>query len=222
MRDTDSSPLLPKRFLQALTVLLLAQAALFYSASRGEKVHSISPLQYFPVDVHGWRVVRDTPLEPEVQDVLHADDALNRSYVDGKSGALAYLFVAYFKSQRTGQTPHSPKNCLPGAGWEPLATGYINVRVAGEPQPITINRYVVERGNEKSAVLYWYQSPRRVVANEFAAKFWLVADSIRYHRSDTSLVRTVVPVQENDLPRAIQTGVGFAQSIYPALRQYGI
>ena len=219
MRDIKGSSR-HNRFLQALAVVLLVQAALFYSASRGEKVPSISPLQYFPSNIGGWVTVRDTLLEPEVQEVLKADDTLNRSYQDQATGAIAYLFVAYFKSQRTGQAPHSPKNCLPGSGWQPVSTGYATVNVAGLPQPITINRYVVEHGSDKSAVLYWYQSPRRVIANEFAAKFWLVADSIRYHRSDTSLVRIVVPVRENQLAEATQTGIAFAQNIFPVLRGY--
>jgi EpsI family protein len=220
MHGTDTSSLLHKRFLYAVTLVLLVQAALFYSASRSEKIRPISPLQYFPMDVPGWKTIRDMPIEPEVQEVLRADDTLNRLYVNATSSAQAYLFVAYFRSQRAGQTPHSPKNCLPGSGWEALTTGYVTVPVAGEPQPVTINRYVVERGNEKSVVLYWYQSHQRVIANEFAAKFWLVADSIRYHRSDTSLVRVVVPISENDRAKAMRTGVSFVQSMYPLLRQY--
>ena len=219
MPDTKGSPN-HNRFLQALTIVLLVQAALFYSASRGEKIPVILPLQNFPRTLAGWVTIRDTVLEPEVQEVLKADDTLNRSYQDSATGAVAYLFVAYFKSQRTGQAPHSPKNCLPGSGWQPVATGYATMNVPGLAQPITINRYVVEHGNDKSAVLYWYQSPRRVVANEFAAKFWLVADSIRYHRSDTSLVRVVVPVRENQLAEATQTGISFAQNIFPVLRGY--
>ncbi len=219
MPDPKGSPT-HNRFLQALTVVLLVQAALFYSASRGEKIPTILPLQDFPRNVGGWVTVRDTQLEPEVQEVLKADDTLNRSYQNTASGVVAYLFVAYFKSQRTGQAPHSPKNCLPGSGWQPVATGYATMSVPGLAQPITINRYVVEHGNDKSAVLYWYQSPRRVVANEFAAKFWLVADSIRYHRSDTSLVRVVVPVRENQLAEATQTGISFARNVFPVLRGY--
>jgi EpsI family protein len=208
------------RFLRALTVVLLVEAALFYSASRGEKSPSIPPLQYFPLTVADWKTVRENPLEPEVQEVLRADDSLNRSYQNSATGAPAFFFIAYFKSQRSGQTPHSPKNCLPGSGWQQVSAGYMDIPVASQAQPITINRYVVEHGNEKSVVLYWYQSPQRVVANEFGAKFWLVADSIRYHRSDTSLVRVMVPVQNNNMAAATATGISFVQSIYLPLRQF--
>lgn len=220
MRAPNGFDLIHNRYLRAFTVVLLVQAALFYSASRGEKIPSIAPLRYFPLDAQAWKTLRETPIQPEVEEVLRADDTLNRSYRNQETGAEAYLFIAYFKTQRAGQAPHSPKNCLPGSGWEPVATGYATVRVAGEPRPIQINRYIVQHGNDRSAVLYWYQSRDRVVANEFAAKFWLVADSLRYHRSDTSLVRVVVPVREDDLDSAIRTGLSFVESIFPQLRQY--
>jgi EpsI family protein len=109
---------------------------------------------------------------------------------------------------------------LPGSGWEPEATGVVDVAVAGQPEPIRINRFVVSHGGEKSVVLYWYQSQRRVIASEFSAKFWLVMDSIRYHRSDTALVRVTVPVSNNDQGAATRIGVSFVQTVFPVLKNY--
>jgi EpsI family protein len=165
-------------------------------------------------------MIQDIPIEPEILDQLKADDTLNRNYADANSRVGVNLFVAYFKTQRTGQSPHSPKNCLPGSGWEPAATGFLDVPVSGEPQPIKINRYVVSRGEEKSVVLYWYQSQRRVIASEFSAKFWLVMDSIRYHRSDTALVRVTVPVWQNGESGATDLGIAFVQTMFPVLKTY--
>ncbi len=219
MRGTEAG-LFRNRYLQVLALVLLLQVGLFYSASRGEKVPSVLSLYYFPLDIQNWKTQRDMPVEPEVQEILKADDTLNRLYQNTETGEGVYLFVAFFKSQRTGQTPHSPRNCLPGSGWEPVKTGYVPVSIPGRAQPIQINRYVVQRGNDQSLVLYWYQSRNRVVANEFAAKFWLVADSIRYHRSDTSLVRVLVPMRGNDLDAATRTGTAFVASVFPLLRQY--
>jgi len=128
----------------------------------------------------------------------------------------ANLFIAYFKTQRQGQSPHSPKNCLPGSGYQPSESGRIDVPVAGGS--ININRYVVSRGEDESVVMYWYQSQGRVIADEFAAKFYLIADSIRHHRSDTSLVRVVVPVTEHmTREKASQTAIDFVQAAYPAV-----
>jgi EpsI family protein len=158
-------------------------------------------------------------VEPETLAVLKADDTLTRWYVNPANGG-ANLFVAYFKTQRTGQSPHSPKNCLPGAGWTPSSTGLLDVPIPATGETIRINRYVVSKGDSKSVVLYWYQTQSRVIADEFAAKFYLVSDSIKHHRSDTALVRVVVPVIGDHEQQAIDQGEAFVQSVYPVLRSY--
>ena len=93
----------------------------------------------------------------------------------------------------------------------------MSVSVPGEAVPIVINKYVVQHGDERSVTLYWYQSHRRIIANEFSAKFWLVADSVRYHRSDTALVRISVPVREDDVDGATATGVDLIRAVFPEL-----
>jgi EpsI family protein len=201
-------------------LVLVVQATLFYTASRGERVPAGRPLDLFPAQLGSWQEVQNYPVEQEIRDQLKADDLLNRLYGDSESHTAVGLFVAYFKTQRTGQSPHSPKNCLPGSGWEPEATGFLDVAVEGQPEPIRINRYVVSHGDEKSVVLYWYQSRRRVIASEFSAKFWLVMDSIRYHRSDTALVRVTIPVVDNGQDAAARAGVSFVRILFPVLQGY--
>jgi EpsI family protein len=94
------------------------------------------------------------------------------------------------------------------------------VVVPGRTEPVRINRYLTARGDEKSVTLYWYQSHDRVIAGEFTAKFWLIADSIRYHRSDTSLVKIVVPVRDGDAAAATQTAIDFVKAMFsPLARQ---
>lgn len=208
------------KYVGSLTLALAVQTTLFYAASRGEGVPASQPLDLFPAQLGNWREVQNYPVEQEIRDQLKADDLLNRLYGDSESRVAATLFVAYFKTQRTGQAPHSPKNCLPATGWEPEATGFLDVAVEGQPEPIRINRFVVSHGAEKSVVLYWYQSQRRVIASEFSAKFWLVMDSIRYHRSDTALVRVTVPVANNDPDGATRIGVSFVRKVFPVLKSY--
>jgi EpsI family protein len=209
---------LGNRHAGVLSLVLAAQALVLYTAVSGaENVPVIPPLSEFPSTVGPWRTLQDVPIEKEVQDVLQADDTLNREYVDS-TGYPASLFIGYFKSQRTGQSPHSPQNCLPGSGWEPLRTGFINISVVGRSKPVHANYYVVSHGNDKAVVIYWYQSHSRIIAGEYSAKFWLIADSIRYHRSDTALVRVVMPVVNNeDVQRATAIGVQFVQQIFPEL-----
>jgi EpsI family protein len=208
------------KYVGILTVALLLQATVFYAAAHGERVPDGPPLDSFPAQLGKWHETQDYPIETEIRDQLKADDLMSRLYADPDAHAAADLFVAYFKTQRTGQSPHSPKNCLPGTGWEQEATGFLDVPVAGQAEPIRINRFVVSHGDDKSVVLYWYQSPRRVIAKEFSAKYWLVMDSIRYHRSDTALVRVTVRVVNNDADAATRTGEAFVQTVYPMLKSY--
>ncbi|MFY9727603.1 MAG: exosortase C-terminal domain/associated protein EpsI [Bryobacteraceae bacterium] len=205
-------------YVRVVTVLLLLEAVAFYAfASRQETAPPVEPLLLFPPVIGDWLIYRDFPLDQEVLDVLKADDTLNRFYANQSTKELAGLYIAYFKTQRYGQAPHSPKNCLPGSGWEPVKADFVSLRAPGWDAPITVNRYVVERGDEKSVTLYWYQSHNRVIATEYAAKFWAVADSIRYRRSDTALVRIMVPVGPAGVGRAEQTAAAFAQAVFPAL-----
>jgi EpsI family protein len=208
--------LLRSKFAYGLTLVLVIQAVLFYSASHGETTPLASPLNAFPKTIADWRMVQEGVIDPETQEVLRADDIITRFYANSSSAA--NLFIAYFKTQREGQSPHSPKNCLPGSGWQPSETGRIDVPVAGGS--IRINRYVVAKGEAQSVVLYWYQSQGRVIADEFAAKFYLVSDSIRHHRSDTALVRVVVPITGGATASAEKIGTEFVQTFYPAIEGY--
>jgi EpsI family protein len=91
------------------------------------------------------------------------------------------------------------------------------VDVPGRAEPVRVNRYLTARGEEKSVTLYWYQSHDRIIAGEFSARVWLIADSIRFHRSDTSLVKIVVPVRDGDADTATRTAVEFMKAIFPPL-----
>ncbi|MEO8591822.1 MAG: exosortase C-terminal domain/associated protein EpsI [Candidatus Solibacter sp.] len=206
------------RYARVVTAVLLLQGLVFYAvALRAESTPPVLPLASLANRLGGWQMYKDVQIDQETLDVLKADDTLNRVYVTSEKNASAFLFVAFFKTQRTGQAPHSPKNCLPGNGYEPLESGSIEVAIPGREQPIVINRYLTARGDEKSVTLYWYQSHGRVIAGEFSAKFWLIADSIRFHRSDTSLVKVVVPVRDNDAAAATKTAVEFVKTVFPPL-----
>lgn len=215
-----ASKLLSGKYARLLTVALLAQAALFYSALRGQKVPQSRPLDDFPTALGSWTMTQQGVVEPEVREILRADDILTRMYGGPDFPAGVNLFVAYFRSTQTGQAPHSPKNCLPGSGWMPSDSGTIAIDVPGEAQAIPANRYLVAKGDDKSVVIYWYQSHNRVVASEYMARFWLVADSMRYHRSDTALVRVVASVSGNSEQTTTNGAVKFVQAAFPALRLF--
>jgi EpsI family protein len=202
---------------RVLTAVLVLQCAVLYGFQRRELVPSVPPLATFPTMLSGWRMVEEGVIEKEVQDVLKADDTLSRTYA-GSTGSGANLFIAAFRSQRNGKAPHSPKNCLPGSGWVPSVSDRMPIQVPGREQPIVVNRYIVQKGEYASLVLYWYQSRDRVVASEYNAKFYVVADALKDNRTDTALVRVIVPVAGKDQKAATETAVKFVQDMFGAIR----
>lgn len=202
-------------------ILVVVQPVLYYAVPKSELVPEIRPLKEFPDQIAGWDKIQEGVIEQEVQDLLKADDTLSRSYLAPDKSVAAGLFVAFFKTQRAGVSPHSPKVCLPGSGWVPINDASISIPVAGRQEPIVINRYTIARGDAKSVVLYWYQSRDRVVANEYAAKLYLMADAIRYRRSDTSLVRVIVPVEPNSSEEVAEnTARKFVQEIFQPISNH--
>jgi len=219
LRNMSQFNFLKSRPAFLLTALLVVQGLLFYGFSRGETPPVYTPLDKFPTQLGGWRMIQQGVMEPEVTEVLRADDYVTRDYAASPT-KVANLFVAFFKSQRAGQTPHSPKNCLPGSGWVWTVSDMIPVNVPGRTGPIEVNRYIVSKGEYRSVVLYWYQSRDRVVASEYKAAAFVALDALRYNRTDTSLVRVVVPIEKGQQDAATQTGVEFIQSFFGTLRQF--
>ncbi len=201
----------------AATVLLLAQAAVLYSSIRPEAIPEGRPLAQLPLNLGRWTFVEDYAVDQETRDVLKADDLLYRGYKDPSTNRFATLEVAAFRSLRNGKTPHSPKNCLPGSGWTQLSSDMYPIEIR-DRQPIVVNRYVVQHGDDRSVVLYWYQSRQRVVASEYAAKFWVMADAIRLNRTDTAMVRVVVPIVNEDADTATDTATSFIHAFFGPLR----
>jgi EpsI family protein len=213
--------LFENKYARILSIAFVLQATLFYASTRSEAIPRVQPLRDFArVLPGGWAMIQEGYVDDETEAVLKADDTLTRTYGNAKHRERANLFVAYFKTQRTGKAPHSPKNCLPGSGWEASTEDYLDVAIPGMAEPIHVNRYIVAKGEQKSVVLYWYQTQRRVVASEYRAKILSVEDAIRYNRTDTALVRVVVPFLGNDDASAQREAVDFVQAFFTPLREY--
>jgi len=221
MDDRDwrfQTSLLRRTPVVVVTLTLLVEILLFYTIPTKEYLPETPPLQQFQSGIGPWQMIRETEIETEVQELLKADATLSRDY-DGPKG-LVSLFVAFYRTQRAGVTPHSPKVCLPGAGWTQESDQIISLRIPGEPSPIPVNRYIVTHGEQRSLVLYWYQGAHRVVASEYLSKIYLMLDSLRYRRSDVALVRVIVPLV--DPQPAEQGAIQFVQMAYAPLKhQFG-
>ena len=164
----------------------------------------------------GW-VGQDNSLEARIVTALGVSDYVNRAYGNG-GGQPVGLYVGYYRSQRTGETIHSRKNCLPGAGWEPVRAGRLTVPLAAVPA-ITVNEYLVEKGPAQYLVLYWYQAHGRVIASEYSGKAWLVFDAITRNRTDGALVRILTSTRNGE-DQARARAVQFVQALYPRLSSF--
>jgi EpsI family protein len=202
-----------------LTVALVLQGIAVRAVSRPEKVVAPPKLSGFPARVGPWVLAQEGIIDQETRDVLQADDLLSRVYARPGSRAGTSLFIASFLSQRNGKAPHSPRNCLPGEGWVQEKAEYLPLEVPGAGT-VEVNHYVVANRDMRSDVLYWYQSHNRIVASEYRAKMFVVADAIRYNRTDTALVRVISPILNGQRDQALQANVEFVKDMFPILREF--
>ena len=204
-----------------LCLVLLATAGVIARASKPEIVPIRESLDGMPLRIGPWTGGPSQIMESKVLSILGVDDYVNRTYVSPDLFP-AHLYVGYYESQRSGDTMHSPLNCLPGAGWNPVKRGHISIPV-GNGAAIEINRIVIMKGGEKQVVLYWYQSHGRVVASEYWGKIYTVIDAVRTNRTDAALVRVVCPVagmgaaSEKD---AEERAVEFVKELFPLLERF--
>ncbi len=187
-----------------------------------ERPSLAAPLETaIPHDIDGYRG-RDVEISREEQRVAGFDEYLMRVYEPPSSAAEAEIhpwisvYAAFYETQARGRTIHSPKNCMPGAGWEALESRIIHVQIPSTG-PIPVNRYVLKRESEQVLVLYWYQGRGRVVANEYLVKWELLRDAALKRRSDEALVRIVVPIVQGE-SAALEAAKRTAVKIVPAVQ----
>lgn len=206
------------RFLVA--ALLLAGTALYLQArERIERVPPHRPLAEFPMQINTWQG-KQFEISQEIRDVLGKGDFESRIYSRSSTEPYIDLFLAFFPTQRTGDTIHSPKNCLPGAGWAPIESGLLQIALA-DGRTVTVNRYIIGKGEARQFVLYWYQAHGRIIASEYWAKIYLVADAIRMNRSDGALVRVITPVAPSEGAEvASERALGFAKEVLSRLDSF--
>jgi EpsI family protein len=204
-----------------LAVLLFATTAIFLFAQPHREIFPPRfSLTSFPVQIGTW-TGSDVSIARDVRQTLGPGDFLFRDYRNGDQSLPSVgLFIAYFPSQRAGDTIHSPQNCLPGAGWTPIHADRIVLSAPGYSS-FPANGYVIAKEDSRQFVLYWYWAHNRGVASEYLAKFYLVADSIRMHRSDGALVRiSTVLLPDESTPAAERRVLSFAETVIPLLRDY--
>lgn len=196
----------------AIAILMsLTYAAIMWSGQRSPE-ELFQPLDTIPMQIDGWQGSAAKKLSQAEEDVLRASSYIKRNY-DRDDGSNAGLFVAFYAMQRAGEAMHSPKHCLPGTGWE--IWNYAETEVPYEDGVATINKYYIQRGQDRLLVLYWYQSYDRIVASEYYAKICLVWDSVVAHRTSGSIVRITV----SDTPEGEQQALDLASKMMPLVKR---
>lgn len=181
-----------------LLVLLIAGGAVVNGWNfLGEAQVERKELRSFPKQFGSWaQTGGDQQLDNQTMAVLRASDYLLRSY-RAPDGRIMNFYVGYFASQRDGATYHSPLNCLPGSGWTMKEPGTLTIKPEGRT-PFVANRYVIQNGDHKELLIYWYQGRGRSIASEYWGKVYTVVDSVRLRRSDGAMVRITTPVQGSE------------------------
>ena len=203
-----------------LTILiLLAATALNYYFSKPDISLPRKSLAEFPKELGDWTAISEQKIEGRSMEILQVDDYFMRNYRNS-NGEIIGLYIGYFKSQREGKGIHSPRLCLPGAGWVPVdATVYQMAVPFHNPGTVPVNKFVMGKGLDRQLYLFWYQGRGRVYASEYWNKIYLIWDGLTKKRTDGALVRVNNPVIGNT-ENALKTQTEFINLFFPLLKEY--
>jgi exosortase D (VPLPA-CTERM-specific) len=216
-----------------LALLLLAVLPAQAVPKRTELRPHRADFAEFPLQVGGWHGGRQT-IEAIYLETLKLDDYLLADFVnaavDGAASpaplsaprAPVNFYVAYYASQRTGQSAHSPRSCLPGGGWRIIDFGQRTVSdVRNNGAPLRVNRAIVEHGTDRELVYYWFQERGRDITSEYLVKWYLLKDAVLRNRTDGALVRLITPLRDGEPVAAADRRLAqFAGDVLPALPDY--
>jgi len=209
----------PPAYLFSLALILFMMIASTQISYREEIAPSRESFSDFPMSVGGW-TGKSFPMEEIYVKALRFDDYLLADYRTS-GGPPVNLYIAYYRSQRKGQSAHSPRTCIPGGGWEITSFESRRLYPLSSENDLTVNRAIIQKGNDRQVVFYWFQQRDRILTNEYLVKFYLFWDALTKHRTDGALVRLTAPIargeNELDVDRHLSE---FAKEVSPLLARY--
>jgi EpsI family protein len=206
------------KFIIAVIVLLLG-AALNYYFSKPDTSLPRKSLAGFPKQLGDWTAMSEQTIEGRSMEILQVDDYFMRTYRNSK-GEIIGLYIGYFKSQREGKGIHSPRQCLPGAGWVAVNATVFQMTVPDHnPGIVPVNKFVMGKGLDRQLYLFWYEGRGRVYASEYWNKIYLIWDGLTKRRTDGALIRVNNLVIGNT-DNALQTQTEFIKLFFPLLKEY--
>ncbi len=206
-----------------ISVALLFTAALLHMVlpERSEIFPDRKNFSQFPFEISSWTSSRKT-MEKKFINALKFEDYLLSNYTNDESSL--ELYIAYYESQRKGESAHSPRSCLPGAGWRIEDRNIIELPFDdknGESKSIRINRMLVQRADNKYLMYYWFKQRHRNISNEYLVKWYLFWDGMTKNRTDGALIRILYPLPTNiDVNDGDETIQSFISAALPNLPEY--
>jgi EpsI family protein len=210
--------------MQFKQTFLIAAIMLFTSAciaylSKANDQPLLRSFSTFPMHISNWQGATNR-FDEKVYEVLGVDDSILANYRNEK-GENVQLYIGYYESQREGEIIHSPKNCMPGSGWEILHTSLVPLGVKTKNgEPIKVIKMLLQNGAQRQVALYWFHSRGRVIASEYSEKIYLVWDAITKQRTDGSFIRLLSPVVGNDENQTTELLKQFTEQLFPILDQF--
>ena len=202
-----------------VVVILLIAAALNYYFAKPDVVLPRKNLSEFPKTLGDWTMVSEHQIDDQSMKILQVDDYLMRDYRNTEGNVIG-LYIGYFKSQREGKGIHSPRQCLPGAGWVPVNAEVYQLSVPGQsPNTFKVNKYIIGKGLDRELYLFWYCGRNRNYASEYWNKIYLIWDAMTKKRTDGALVRinnSIIRSNEESLKAQTE----FIRLFSPILKEY--
>jgi EpsI family protein len=203
----------------AVVIVLLLGVALNHYFSKPDISLPRKSLAEFPKEMGDWTAISDQRMDDGSMRILQVDDYFVRNYRNSK-GEIIGLYIGYFKSQREGKGIHSPRQCLPGAGWAPVDTTVYQMKVPSHnPGTVRVNKFVMGKGLDRQLYLFWYHGRGRIYASEYWNKIYLIWDGLTKKRTDGALVRVNSGVIGNTRD-PLKTQSDFIQLFFPLLKEY--
>jgi EpsI family protein len=199
-----------------IVLIILITAVLLGFLSNPEIIKPNKPFDTFPLEFGKWQGVKSR-FDQKIYDILGVEDSILANYRSPQGDSIN-LYIGFYQSQKEGDLIHSPKNCMPGGGWNITETSIETINFTNNDSQNVI-KLLLQKGSEKQIVLYWFQSRGRIISSEYMQKIWLVIDSITKHRTDGSFVRFITTVTKNE-KESLELLKEFAKKIYPTLNEY--
>ena len=215
----DAVPVIPRTVIFVLPILILGMVVSSIFDDRQQVIPDRLNFSQFPLKTENYTGVRGV-FEADIINALNFDDYLTADYKNISDAGVYNIYIGYYNTQNVDKVPHSPKACLPGGGW--VISNSDVVEFSGNDNVvISANRVVIQQGDSKQLVYYWFKQRDRIVTNEYLVKWYLLVDSIAKNRTDGALVRYTTPMTPNeDLESAEERLRRFIVEVNPITEQY--